>query len=247
MNWTTGIEKCVTFINCQLQPPSRPATPGKKRTQIQAITISRQTGSGGHAVAVRLAEYLQARAPGERCAWTVFDRNLVEHVIEDHHLPKRLAQFMPEDKISEITDTMDELFGLHPASWTLVRQTSETILHLAQMGNAILIGRGATIITRNLDYVFHVRLVGSVEGRAQFLQKQNGMSRAAALKLIRKEDRGRERYVRKYFGDHLNNPLLFHMVINTDLVSHEQAARIIGDAVLGFEPVPVEPKSSDSN
>jgi diguanylate cyclase (GGDEF)-like protein len=45
--------------------------------------------------------------------------------------------------MSEITDTLDELLGLHPPAWTLVRQMTETILHLAEMGNVILVGRGA--------------------------------------------------------------------------------------------------------
>jgi hypothetical protein len=42
----------------------------------------------------------------------LFDRNLVEKVPVDHNLPARLARFMPEDRISQVSDTMDELFGL---------------------------------------------------------------------------------------------------------------------------------------
>ena len=82
-------------------------------------------------------------------------------MLEEHSLPKSLARFMPEDRISEVSDTMDELFGLHPPSWDLVHKTSETILHLAQLGHVIIIGRGAKVITAKLDGVLHVRLVGS--------------------------------------------------------------------------------------
>ena len=57
--------------------------------------------------------------------------------------------------------------GLHPSSWTLVQQTNATILQLAQMGNVILVGRGATVITSKLNNVFHVRLVGSLEKRIE--------------------------------------------------------------------------------
>ena len=139
-------------------------------------------------------ELLQAQAPKAACPWAVFDRNLVQKVLEDHHLPKRLARFMPEDRISEISDTMDELFGLHPPSWTLVHKTSETILHLAELGNVILIGRGAAVITRKLDYVFDVRLVGSVERRVQHLQEREQLSLKAARELVQREDLGRRRY-----------------------------------------------------
>src|SRR5215471_4576882 len=118
MNSATGLDKCLNFINCHLQTPKsrpQPPEPGKFR----AVTISRQAGSGGHSVAEKLAQYLQAGEPMLATPWLIFDRNLVEKVLEDHKLPVRLAKFMLEDRVSEVTDTMDELFGLHPPSWIL--------------------------------------------------------------------------------------------------------------------------------
>ncbi len=46
------------------------------------------------------------------------------------------------------------------------------------------------------------------------------------------EDRGRRRYLKKYFGGELEDPLLYHLVLNTDLISSADAAHIIGDAAL---------------
>jgi len=63
------------------------------------------------AVAQKLADYLQARTPEREAPWTVFDKNLVERVLEDHHLPQRLAKFMAENWNSQINDTLDELFA----------------------------------------------------------------------------------------------------------------------------------------
>jgi cytidylate kinase len=215
-----------------LQSATKPDAAAQGGAARRTVTISRQTGSGAHAVAEKLAACLQALSPAQACPWTVFDRNLVEKVLEDHHLPQRLAQFMPEDRVTEIADTMDELFGLHPPSWTLVRQTSDTILRLAELGNVILIGRGATMLTRKLDYVFHVRLVGSLEKRVQHIQELQHLGREAALDVIRQEDRGRKRYMKQYFETNLEDPLLYHLSINTDLVPYEEAARIIADAML---------------
>jgi cytidylate kinase len=232
MNTQHGLERCQTFINAHLRSAGKPTLAAQGGVPRRTVTISRQTGSGAHAVAEKLAACLQALSPADACPWTVFDRNLVEKVLEDHRLPQRLAQFMPEDRVSEIADTMDELFGLHPPSWTLVRQASDTILRLAELGSVILIGRGATILTRKLDYVFHVRLVGSREKRVQHVQELHHLGREAALDLIRQEDRGRRRYLRQYFDTDIEDPLLYHLVVNTDLVPYEEAARIIADAVL---------------
>jgi cytidylate kinase len=232
-NAQAGLERCLTFINCQLQPRGgRPLgeTGGGPR---RAVTISRQSGSGGHAVAERLADYLHACSPGDPRPWTVFDRNLVETVLEDQHLPKGLARFMPEDRVGEIQDMMDELFGLHPSCRTLVRQTADTILHLAELGNVIVIGRGGNVITSKLDYVFHVRLVGSLERRVEQIRQIEGLGHAAALAQVLREDRGRQRYLKKYLNKDIDDPLLYHLIINTDLVPYGEAARMIGEAVIG--------------
>jgi cytidylate kinase len=227
-----GLERALSFISCQLQPAGKGQVSRDEGARRRAVTISRQTGSGAHTVAEKLAALLQAHNPKEACPWTVFDRNLVEKVLADHDLPERVGRFMPEDRISSISDTMEELFGLHPPSWMLVRKVSETILHLLELGNVIVIGRGATVLSAKLEHVFHVRLVGSLEKRVQHVQELDHLGEEAALRIIRREDRGRRRYLKRYFKTDLDDPLLYHLVINTDLVSYDEAARIIAEAVL---------------
>jgi cytidylate kinase len=231
MNTPHSFEKCLTFINCQLQAPLKELREGGDFTRYRAVTISRQAGSGGHAVAEKLAEYLQAQDPAAARPWAVFDRNLVEKVLEDHHLPARLAKFMPEDRISQISDTMDELFGLHPPSWVLVRKTAETILHLAELGRVILIGRGANFITRKVAHVFHVRLVGSMERRVKRLQEVGRVNAKEAMRVAVREDLARRRYLKQFFDKDIDDPLLYHLTINTDLISFDEAARTIALAI----------------
>jgi cytidylate kinase len=119
------------------------------------------------------------------------------------------------------------VFGLRPASWTLVEQASETILKIAALGGAVIVGRAANIVTRRLPEVLHVRLVGSLDVRVRRLAENRGMTRKSALEYVRREDIGRRRYVKKYFREDINNPLLYHMVLNTDLVSIEAATDMI--------------------
>ena len=226
-----GLERALSFINCQLQPGGSGQIPRQEGVPRSAATISRQTGSGAHAIAEKLAALMQVRAPKETCPWAVFDRNLVEKVIAEHDLPARVGRFMPEDRISTISDTMEELFGLHPPSWLLVRKISETILHLLELGNVIVIGRGATVVSAKMEHVFHVRVVGSLERRVEHVQELDHLDRATALRIIEREDRGRRRYLKRYFKTDVEDPLLYHLVINTDLISYDEAARIIADAV----------------
>jgi cytidylate kinase len=231
MNLPFGLEQCHAFINCHVQPPT-PKHFVDGAVKRRAVTFSRQSGSGGHSVAERLAEYLQAHSGKDEPPWTIFDRELVQKVIQEHHLPERLARFMLEDRISEISDTMDELFGLHPPSWTLVRKISETVLHLAELGNVILIGRGANVITSKLDYVFHVRLISSLEKRMERMQALKGFTAKQAREFILREDRGRGRYLKKYFNKDIDDPLSYHLTVNTDWIPYDEAAHLIAEAVL---------------
>jgi hypothetical protein len=227
-----GLDRALSFINCNLQPASEHRTSPEDGAPHRAVTISRQAGSGAHAVAEKLAVLLQAHNPKDACPWTIFDRNLVGKVLREHNLPERVAKFMPEDRTTEIKDTMEELFGLHPPSWLLVRKVTETILHLAELGNVILIGRGAAVVTAKLAHVFNVRLVSALEKRVQRIQELEHLSKKAALKFIEREDRGRERYLKQYFEADVDDALLYDLTINIDRISHDQAARLIADAVL---------------
>ncbi|HET9249987.1 MAG TPA: cytidylate kinase-like family protein, partial [Actinomycetota bacterium] len=195
------------------------------------ITISRKAGSGAHVVAQELIGRLQAGDPKASPPWTVFDRNLVAQVLREHDLPERLAGSMPEDRVSEIADILDGLFGLRPSSWALVRKTADTILHLAEIGNVIVIGRGANILTDRLPGALHVRLIGSVRRRVEHIEEVLDLDPHAAAEYVRTKDQERKRYVTKYYGKDIDDPLLYHLVINTDRVTYAEAAHVISGAL----------------
>jgi cytidylate kinase len=234
MNLESGLGRCLSFINCQLRPADRATTPGAELHR-PAVTISRQAGCGALVVAEKLAELLQQTTPRDEPHWTVFDRNLMERVLADHHLPGRLAKFLPEDRASELQDIIDDLSGLQPPSWTMIAQTSETILKLAELGNVILIGRAGNIIASRLPHVRHVRLIAPLEKRVAYAHTLYQMSERDARTFCLREDAGRQRYVKKYFKTEVADPLLYHLVINTGLVSFDEAARLIAEAVRGPE------------
>ena len=226
-----GVEHCAGFVSSQFQSGG---TAGAEAGVRRAVTISRQAGCGALAVAEKLARHLQERSPHHADAWKVFDRNLMETVMEEHDLPARLAQFLPEDRVSYLEDIMADLIQAYPPSQTVIRQTTETILKLASVGNVILIGRGGNIITARLPNMFHVRLVAPLEDRIEYSRKFYEMTKAGARKFCRREDLGRERYLKKYFHANINDASLYHLVINLGLIDNENAAKLIGDTMLNL-------------
>lgn len=223
-----NLDRCFSFINSHRAAPSFGAEPRVRR----AVTISRQAGCGAAMVAEHLAQYLNQHSSQAGAAWTVFDRELMDKVLADHNLPKYLAQFLPEDRMSQIEDTMADIFGVHPPTQTVVKQTAETLLQLAELGNAILIGRAGNIVTAKLPSVLHVRLVASLEDRIERICRDDKKTPVEARRFCLEEEQARARYVKTYFHADTNDALLYHLIINTSRVGCENAARIIGDAVL---------------
>jgi cytidylate kinase len=223
-----GYGKCEFFIESYFESKRKEAAGTIVKP---AITISRLEGAGGHTVASNLAEYMQQHIPTHD-VWAVFDRNLVEKALEDHNLHKRIAGFIKEDHKGMLTDAVEEWLGLHPSTWTLVEKINATILRLAEMGNVIMLGRGGSIVTRDLQNVFRVRLVGSLEKRIEQIKKVYNLDQKAAQHFIKKEDEGSRRYVKDNFDKDIDDPLLYHITINTDMVKYDEAARLIGEEVI---------------
>jgi len=231
MQGQPAIEHCLRYINSESLHLPPPTLFGRGELPKLTITISRQSGCGAREVAGHLARFLQEQTPSTP-AWNVFDHDLVDKVLEDHHLPARFARYMAEDGVFDLLDALDELLGAHPSFWTFVQQTSETISQLAELGNAILIGRGAHVVTSGRTHVFHVRLVSSLEKRVEHVRKIRSIGKEEALAAIRREDRGRKRYLKKYFDKDIDDPLSYHLVVNTDSMCFERVAYLIGEAAL---------------
>ena len=221
-----NLNSCLSFINSQTSIAPKPAVVRR------AVTISRMAGCGAMYVADKLAEYLQQKAPPEGVQWTVFDRQLMNKVLEDHKLPKFLAGFIPEDRASFLEDTLADIFHTHPTADQMVKLISETILKLAELGNVIIVGRGANIVTAKMPHVLHVRLVASLEDRIERVCREYNKTPAEARKYCEEGDPARTRYLKTYFKTDINDPLHYHMVINTSRLDYGQTAKLIGDAVL---------------
>jgi cytidylate kinase len=224
-----SLERCLSFISSQ----TTPAVHIPEQTMVRrAVTISRQPGCGGVLVADKLAAYLQQHSPAPHAAWTVFDRDLMQQVLAEHHLPAHLEKHLPEDRISLIEDTLADIFGVRPTAETVVQQTAETMLKLASLGNVILVGRGGNFVTAKLPHVLHVRLVGELEDRIERIIRDDGKSPAEARRFCQEEEQSRARYIKTYFRADINHPANYHMIINTSRVGVENGAKLIGDAVL---------------
>jgi cytidylate kinase len=92
------------------------------------------------------------------------------------------------------------------------------------------VANDANVVTAALPHVFHVRLIGSMQRRVARLMEFDHIPEAEARDRILKSDRGRAHYLRTNFSKDIDDALLYDLVLNTDRVTDEVAARIIAGA-----------------
>ena len=204
----------------------------ERRLASPFVTISRQTGAYGITISQDLCEFLQKHEKRTQCVWTVFDKELIEKVAEEHDLPKTVLPYLSEDTVSEIQDMIEEMLGLHPSHDALVLKTNKTILHLAQLGYCILVGRACFIVTSKMPGGMHIRLVSSLPKRIEHVQEYYHLTQREAKEFIYREEFKRRNYVKKYFQREIEDPLLYDLVINVDNFPRQEIIEIIGNLVL---------------
>ncbi len=195
------------------------------------LTLSRQAFSKTHAIAESLIKRLDTDSSLGQRKWALFDRNLVNKILEDHDLPDRLAKYMPEDRDREFTGAINEILGVHPSLWKLFHYTCDTIQKLAKVGNVVLIGRGAHIISRGMPHVLHVRIIAPFELRVQRAAQMLDITHTEAGKRIRQDDQARAAFVRSHFDEPLEDPYAYDLVLNTASIDTNMAADILFKAL----------------
>jgi cytidylate kinase len=207
----------------------------EKKLSGPCITISRETGAGADQVSIKLLEFLQPHALPNSPKFTIFDKNLIEKVISDHNLPRSIEKLMDEKKYSSFITIAADITG-QPDMWMLKNKTSQTIYQLGQLGNVIIIGRGSNVVTERLKNAFHVRLIAPIENRVKHIEEIFGMKRKDAEDYIKTNDTERRKYLKSFFNKEIDNPLLYHITVNTGLFSYHSAAQLIADIVLKSLP-----------
>ena len=194
------------------------------------VTISRQAGAGGRTFARRLAEYLNAADPAER-PWTVWDRELVEKVAAEQHIPASLVesledarrpwmeQFLAGLSFKEDPSTLDE--------FQVYRRVAQTIRGLAQAGRAIIVGRGGVYATADLAGGVHVRLVAPVEARVARMSEQLNVTSAQAAAEVRRLDHDRDAFHHRYWRGKAILPEVFTITLNTAAMTESQMVRCV--------------------
>jgi len=110
---------------------------------------------------------------------------------------------------------------------------------LDKQDNVVILGRGSQAILQDMPNVFHVRVVAPLDVRVRRIQTEDKrLSTQKAHDWAVAQDQKTAQYLKRFFGIRWDDPLLYHLVINTDRLKPQSAAEFIVQAVTHLEPAP---------
>ncbi len=197
------------------------------------ITISRQYGAGGSEIAARVAKAL---------GWRVVDNELVERIAARAGMsPEEVAE--REERVPTFVERLartlvaatPELVVPPEAGGTvpqleeadLVRITEKVVAEIAEEGEVVMVGRAASAVLARRRDALHIKVVAPRDYRIRVAAERLGVTPEEAAKVVDDSDKMRVRYHRQYYQRDWNDPVHYHMVLNTQALGMDGVVDVI--------------------
>ena len=195
--------------------------------------MSHTTGSGGEEVGKQVAERLDYLYVDEDIVASAAARGGLEPAdIADEERRKsfvrRTLDVMAEgggDALMLGAPVAAAMEGVRPADIrALIR---ETVVETAGRGNVVIVAHAASFALEPGPHSLRVFVTASPETRQQRVGATDGLDEGPAARLIKDSDAARRDYLKRFHSVDRESPTDYDLVVNTDLLSPEQAAEIV--------------------
>jgi cytidylate kinase len=194
------------------------------------ITISRMYGSGGSAVAARVAESL---------GWELFDNGVIDAVAQRTGLT-RAEVAEREERVPSIVERLATTLSLAtPESMPvipempisteelLVKFTRRVIEEAVQRGPAVFVGRGAQCLLAERTDALHAFCYAPRAFLVEYAIREAGVKPEDAERHVVDMNREREKYVKRHWNRQWLAHENYHVCVNTAWLGVEGAAEVV--------------------
>ncbi len=195
------------------------------------ITLSRQYAAGGSVVANLVAKALD---------WTVVDNEFIDEIAsrsgyapdDVESLEERVPSFLERLAQSSALSFPDVLMSTpeviaEPEQLKLARITRDLVAELGRSDRMVFVGRAAAAVLARESDALHVRVVASKPFRIRQAIEQLGVPENEAAKVLEDRDRNRCEYHRVFYDRDWQDPVNYHMVLNTEQLGTAGAADVV--------------------
>lgn len=110
----------------------------------------------------------------------------------------------------------------------LVQMTEAVINEAVQHDAVVMVGRGAqAYLAERSGHAVHVYIVAPRATRIAAAMQRLGISKKEATRTVDEIDGERRRYVETHYHRQWHDPTNYHLVINTGLMSHDDAGDLV--------------------
>ena len=190
------------------------------------ITVGRESGSGGHAIAKKLADMM-----GIAC----YDKKkLVEGTAKISGMNKNYVRKLDEKPVGFPFSGRIGAFEESPES-NVARMTFEYIRNIADSGeNCVIVGRCADSVLRNNPNTLKIFIVGNTEDKNKRLANIRQISEAEAEEERKETDRFRRAYHNFYSDTKWGDSRAYDLIINSSCLGIQGTAEYIRQFAQAF-------------
>jgi len=238
MNRVENIER---YLKAQLAQERRTVLASGHPEPAPFVTISRQAGIGGHALAdAMLAVFSQQTDTDVFHGWQIYDKTICEIVAKDPQFSRSLDSLLEEEYRSRTTDFFHQMLRA-TADQTLVAERVFLVVRaIAGMGRSIIVGRGSSHATKDLPLGVHLRVVAPEDERVHRTMEVRDLSERDARAFVRARDADRARLLKVHFGVDIDDPLGYDLTCNTANATFNEIAEAVAGVVRRRATVPAE-------
>jgi cytidylate kinase len=189
------------------------------------VTISRQAGTGGHALAERIRDRFSRESDVALFGdWQVYDRTVCEIVAKDPAFTSSFDSLVEEEYRSKGNDFFHQMLRSTVDQKMVMNRVFLVVRTIADMGKAIIVGRGGSHVTRDMPSGVALRIVAPEEWRVAKVVETLGLSERDARARGRKRDADRARLIKAHFGVSIDDPTGYDVTWNLGSVTYDDIA-----------------------
>jgi CMP/dCMP kinase len=209
------------------------------------VALSVQTGSGGFALAHRLAEQLGFRYYDWEITSEAAARAGVSptDVIAAERVPGFIERVMRRlGAASAVSMDGTSVFAdPSPAVWTNAMASLDSdsyrpvvervVLELAEQGDAVIVGHASQYTLRDHPGALRVLIHGSAEARSERLAEEQSSDVKRAAELVKQSDKDRAELLKRVYHFNWLDANMYDLTVNTDHLTIDYATDVIIQAV----------------
>jgi cytidylate kinase len=196
------------------------------------VTISNEYGSGGLAIAKRVADVLGYEYVDQQLPVVVAKRLRIppEAVDASEDAQRSLGELLLTS-LERATPELAQASATEPFDEELFRAVQDAVREYAARGSAVIVGRGASAILGARADVVRVFLYAPRNWRVVRVAQASGIRQQLAESEVDRVDRARAAYMRERYGVTFGDAHQYDLCIDTSRQDEVQTAALIVSAV----------------